>query len=209
MSICTALCLDQRTPLKEIVKRICSLVEQRDMLEQERENVSIALCAGESDNLALIALHTMERAKETEEAEARAQRYLGEVEAWKPYRSAIAFPLEAVSAEAIVTKWSGLPVPEGYEALSAVMAEAINQAAFGKGLERYADHRPFHEQPIMRETEAVGLGHPAGQARKKILEAVRCCEDHPERAIADLLGAINYTAALVIAIRANRVEQAA
>ncbi len=120
-------------------------------------------------------------------------------------------PIETTPApeDAIVAKWSALPIPDGYDSLSDVLTEAINQAAYGKGLERHADHRPFHEQPIMRETEAVGLGHPAGQARKKILEAVRCCQDHPDRAIADLLGAINYTAALVIAIRASIVEQAA
>lgn len=186
MSICTALCLDQQTPLEEIVKHIGSLVEQRDMLEQESRAVAIALCAGEDDNLALIALRAMDEAQK-----------------------AACLCAPAATEEAIVAKWSGLPVPDGYEALTDVMTDAIHQAAFGKGLERHADHRPFHEQPIMRETEAVGLGHPAGQARKKILEAVRCCEDHPERAIADLLGAINYTAALVIAIRANRVEQAA
>lgn len=111
--------------------------------------------------------------------------------------------------EIVVAKWSALPVPAGYEALTGVLEEAINQAANGKGLERHADGRPFHDQPILREALAVGLGFPAGQARKKILEAVRCCGDHPERAVADLLGAINYTAALVIAIRAMMVEQAA
>lgn len=186
MSICTSLGLDQQTPLEEIAKHIGSLVEQRDMLEQTAQAVAIALCAGEDDNLSLLALRAMDEAQRA---------------------ACICAP--AATEEAIVAKWSSLPIPDGYDSLSDVLTEAINQAAYGKGLERHADHRPFHEQPIMRETEAVGLGHPAGQARKKILEAVRCCEDHPERAIADLLGAINYTAALVIAIRANRVEQAA
>ncbi len=109
----------------------------------------------------------------------------------------------------IVAKWSALPVPDGYESLAAVLHEALDQAAHGKGLERHADARPFHDQPIMRETQAVGLGFPAGQARKKILEAVHCCNDHPDRAVADLLGAINYIAATVIAIRAIMVELAA
>ncbi|MFA7346882.1 MAG: hypothetical protein WCZ86_03885 [Desulfurivibrionaceae bacterium] len=111
--------------------------------------------------------------------------------------------------DAIVAKWSALPVPDGYEALTSVLQEAIDQAANGKGLDRHADGKPFHEQPILREAMAVGLGFPAGQARKKILEAVRCCDDHPERAVADLLGAINYTAALIIAIRSMMVERAA
>ncbi|NTW88096.1 MAG: hypothetical protein HGB26_03015 [Desulfobulbaceae bacterium] len=120
-----------------------------------------------------------------------------------------AIAAKELTEQDIVAKWSALPVPDGYESLAAVLHEALDQAAHGKGLERHADARPFHDQPIMRETQAVGLGYPAGQARKKILEAVRCCHDHPARAIADLLGAINYTAALVIAIRTNVVEQAA
>lgn len=117
--------------------------------------------------------------------------------------------IEGSTEEAIVAKWSSLPLPVGYESLADVLHEAIAQAAIGKGLERHADDRPFHDQPILRETQAVGLGFPAGQARKKILEAVRCCQDQPERAVADLLGAINYTAALVIAIRAGMVGQTA
>lgn len=120
-----------------------------------------------------------------------------------------AIAAKELTEQDVVAKWSALPVPDGYESLAAVLQEALDQAAHGKGLERHADDRPFHDQPIMRETQAVGLGFPAGQARKKILEAVHCCNDHPERAVADLLGAINYTAATVIAIRAMMVEQAA
>lgn len=89
---------------------------------------------------------------------------------------------------------------EGYEKLAKVLESAYNQAAMGKGKERHANNFPFHEQPILQETRLVGVGFPAGQARKKILEAANCFKDHPERAKADLLGAINYIAALIIHI---------
>jgi len=89
----------------------------------------------------------------------------------------------------------------GYEPLAAILAEALAQASTGKGRERHANGRPFHEQPIMQELRAVGLGFAAGQARKKILEACRCHQQYPDRAIADLLGAINYAAATILRIR--------
>lgn len=95
----------------------------------------------------------------------------------------------------------GTMVVDGYQPLFAVLTQALDQAQKGKGQERHANGLPFLNQPIMTETRSVGLGFAAGQARKKILEAINCCEAHPERALADLLGAINYTAALVIGIK--------
>jgi hypothetical protein len=89
----------------------------------------------------------------------------------------------------------------GYHPLFGVLIDALDQAQHGKGRERHANNLPFLEQPIMVEARSVGLGFPAGQARKKILEAVRCAGQEPNRAIADLLGAINYTAATILAIR--------
>ena len=97
-----------------------------------------------------------------------------------------------------------IAVPPGYEALAEVLEAALQQAASGKGKERHANGKPFHQQPIMEEAYGVGIGFPAGQARKKILEATRGYQAHPQRAIADLLGAINYAAATVIYI--NEVE---
>jgi len=90
---------------------------------------------------------------------------------------------------------------DNYEALKNILQEAYDQAAKGKCAERHANSEPFENQPIMQETRGVGIGFPAGQARKKILEAVNCHEKHPERAIKDLLGAINYTAAVILYIR--------
>lgn len=202
--ICQLLDLDPETEAVGILPRIYRIIEQRDMLEIELNNIAIALCAGEYDNLSLLALRVTDQAS----ADVKVIEALRQ-EITTLNRLLSIEPFVPGTQEEIVAKWSSLPVPDGYEALTGVLDEAINQAANGKGLERHADDRPFHDQPIMRETQAVGLGYPAGQARKKILEAVRCCGDHPERAIADLLGAINYTAALVIAIRSSIAELAA
>jgi hypothetical protein len=87
-----------------------------------------------------------------------------------------------------------------YRMLHQVLDRAYDQAAAGKGAERHANDLPFEEQPILAETRAVGIGFVAGQARKKILEATRCWEKHPGRAVVDLLGAINYIAAQIIYI---------
>lgn len=97
---------------------------------------------------------------------------------------------------------------DGYHPLFEVLTQALDQAQNGKGSERHANGLPFLHQPIMIETRSVGLGFPAGQARKKILEAINCCEVQPNRAIADLLGAINYAAAAVIRIREKQALSA-
>lgn len=193
-----------KSAIDDLIKQRDRLIESNHMLEEQLADVAKALCAGEDDNLPLIALRMMEQGRDDA---ARVDRLVAELADLNKLLAGE--PYTASSEESIVEKWSALPVPSGYEALTSVLEEAIFQAAKGKGMERHADGRPFHDQPILRETQAVGLGFPAGQARKKIMEAVRCCDNHPDRAIADLLGAINYTAAVVIAIRAMMVEQAA
>jgi hypothetical protein len=90
--------------------------------------------------------------------------------------------------------------PDNYKELKMVLDRAYLQASVGKGKDRHANGLPFHQQPILVETRSVGIGFPAGQARKKVQEATSCYKDHPERAIADLLGAINYIAAEIIFI---------
>jgi len=95
-----------------------------------------------------------------------------------------------ITAEAIESK------DEDYAPLAAVLGEALDQAAKGKGKQRHANGRPFLEQPIMTGGRECGPGGPAFQARKKILEALNCPDD--DRAIEDLLGAINYIAAMII-----------
>lgn len=85
----------------------------------------------------------------------------------------------------------------GYEQLAAVLQAAYDQAAAGKGAERHADGKPFHEQPM--QTGSDMLGTDAGlafQAIKKIREGSTFVEfDRFER---ELLGAINYIAGMVI-----------
>jgi len=84
----------------------------------------------------------------------------------------------------------------GYEPLANVLQEALDQSQLGKGRERHANDKPFLEQPIMTEGRNLGPAGLAFQARKKIREALNCPDD--ERAIRDLLGAVNYTAAMVL-----------
>ena len=84
----------------------------------------------------------------------------------------------------------------GYQPLANVLQAALDQAQAGKGSQRHANGKPFLEQPIITDGRACGLAGPAFQARKKILEALNCPDE--DRAVQNLLGAIVYTAAMVI-----------
>lgn len=91
----------------------------------------------------------------------------------------------------------------GYERLAMVLKMAFNQAAHGKGKERHAaDGVPFEDQPMNAINELLGSndGH-IYQAGKKSIESKRLPD---ERAIAELLGAINYLAGAVIHIQLGR-----
>jgi hypothetical protein len=85
----------------------------------------------------------------------------------------------------------------GYEKLDDVLARAYRQASEGKGVERHADGEPFHEQPMQIISDLVGVGFCIGQAIKKAHESQRLPHD---RAVAELLGSINYLAGAVIAM---------
>ena len=89
-----------------------------------------------------------------------------------------------------------IEIPKGYEALGEALAAAVEQAAVGKGAGRHSyDGELFSDQLIFeipRRLGACGSGFLLGQAVKKIYESVRL---EPERARAELLGAINYLAA--------------
>ena len=90
-----------------------------------------------------------------------------------------------------------LTVP-GYETLAGVLRQAYAQAADGKGKERHANGNAFDEQPMT--TINAMLGSVDGflyQAIKKTVESKRLPKD---RAVAELLGAINYLAGAVIAL---------
>lgn len=95
----------------------------------------------------------------------------------------------------------------GYEPLAGVLQEALDQAQHGKGKDRHAVTqgvaRPFDRQPILEIGRMAGPGFDVGQAMKKAHEA---CELPPDRAVAELLGAINYLAAAVMLIRERAGE---
>lgn len=83
-----------------------------------------------------------------------------------------------------------------YHALATALLSAYEQAAMGKGKERHAQERPFTEQPMQTISDLVGDHNGlAYQAIKKIQESQRLPHD---RAIAELRGAIVYTAGNVI-----------
>ena len=92
---------------------------------------------------------------------------------------------------------------DGYDSLRAVLARAVEQASAGKGRVRHAHDEPFDEQKIV--LLAKWTGGPAfdvGQACKKALESTRLPKD---RAVAELLGAINYLAAAVIVLEGEQL----
>lgn len=94
------------------------------------------------------------------------------------------------------------PVVSGYEPLAGILGEALNQAQAGKGKERHANGKAFLDQPIMEIGRMVGIGYQTGQAMKKSQEAVGMHNrGEPDRAVAEMLGAINYLAAAILAIR--------
>lgn len=89
-----------------------------------------------------------------------------------------------------------LALPE-YEPLIKVLFQALDQSAFGKGKERHVKEGAikFLDQPIVQLQKLFGPGYAFGQATKKIEESQRLS---PEKAKAEILGAIVYTAAGLI-----------
>lgn len=87
----------------------------------------------------------------------------------------------------------------GYEALSAVLNRAYDQAARTKGAERHANALPFHQQPMQTIAAKHGVGFLLGQVVKKVEEAQGMLNrGESTKAVHELLGAINYTAGAVI-----------
>lgn len=88
---------------------------------------------------------------------------------------------------------------EGYSALAAVLIEAYEQAARGKGRARHAGSpvgfRPWAEQPILQIGRMAGPGYSIGQVMKKAQEAFSMLERGEfDAARAELLGVIVYAA---------------
>lgn len=104
-------------------------------------------------------------------------------------------PLPANTMDTEHFELSRSPTPANYISLQAVLDNAFNQAAFGKGAERHAQSKPFEEQPMQKLIELYGTGFALGQAGKKMQESQRM---EVEAAVRELLGAINYIAGVVI-----------
>lgn len=104
----------------------------------------------------------------------------------------------------VVTPESAAPVlldVPGYESLSLVLGRALWQASNGKGAERHAQALPFDQQPMQQVCDLLSVDFALGQAVKKAQEARRL---PLERAVAELLGAINYLAGAVIHMERSR-----
>ena len=87
-----------------------------------------------------------------------------------------------------------------YASLGLVLTRAYTQAATGKGAERHGQGQPLERQPMQDLIRLHGVGFATGQASKKSQEALRLPRG---RAVAELLGAINYLAGAIIAIEAG------
>lgn len=84
----------------------------------------------------------------------------------------------------------------GYEKLQAVLLDAYNQSARGKGQERHqTEDKAFEDQPILVGARQFGTGSLLFQAFKKSEESQRL---EYAKARAELLGAIVYLCAAVV-----------
>ena len=96
---------------------------------------------------------------------------------------------------------------KGYEDLTRILDEALQQATSGKGKERHAGNKPFDKQPIMEIARMTGLAYQTGQAMKKIQESHTLLEiKGKEAAINELRGAIIYLAAAIKTIEEKNGE---
>ncbi len=93
----------------------------------------------------------------------------------------------------------------GYETLAFELQSAYEQSSRGKGMVRHANGRPFDRQPIMELSRLYGPGFAAGQAAKKTQEALgMLSRGDTGAALAELHGAIVYTAAVAALVRENK-----
>lgn len=109
--------------------------------------------------------------------------------------------LDRLSAGPALLNWSET-ASAGYAPLAAVLQEAYDQAARGKGRDRHDNGEPFVDQRAMSIGRKVGPGFPLGQSLKKTEEAATMIgKGQPDAAIRELLGAINYAASAIMLIR--------
>lgn len=92
-----------------------------------------------------------------------------------------------------------------YESLNSVLDDACEQASKGKGAERHANNNKYEDQVICvvgRLLKDHPFGAHAYQVIKKTIEAGRLYKiKGPEAAYQEVLGAINYAAAMNILIK--------
>lgn len=93
-------------------------------------------------------------------------------------------------------------VNPGYDGLASILVEALNQAQQGKGHERHnmGGGIPFERQRMQTVSELIGSVHGMTyQVCKKVTEGVEL--PTIERQVAEMLGAINYLAGIIIFLR--------
>lgn len=86
---------------------------------------------------------------------------------------------------------------DGYDELAIILRDAFLQASEGKGAERHANSKPFHEQPMQTVSDLFDSDKGmAFQIVKKLREGL----DMPEyeRLERELLGVIVYTAGAIL-----------
>lgn len=100
-------------------------------------------------------------------------------------------------------------VREGYDSLFTTFCKALHQAQDGKGQERHAQpNQSFDDQPIIAIGRLVGMGFQTGQAIKKAVEAQGMAKRGDFTAAErEILGAINYLAAVAIEINHRETAQ--
>lgn len=92
-----------------------------------------------------------------------------------------------------------------YSGLYSVLIDALNQAAYGKGMERHANNLPFEEQKMQTICDAQGSSKGmAYQAIKKILESEGMGYQAKKR---EILGAIVYAAGIIIWEEKQPIEE--
>lgn len=99
-----------------------------------------------------------------------------------------------------------LKVNAPYASLRAILDEAYEQAATGKGHERHSGGKAFTKQPILEIARMLsGIDGHAYQIMKKAQEAARMERNGAkDSAIRELYGIINYAAAAVLLIREQK-----
>ena len=113
------------------------------------------------------------------------------------------FPPEIITRERLDAIDIIFPNPK-YASLTSVLVRAYEQAASGKGAERHANGEPFEQQPICAINRLHGsIDGALFQVAKKAHESRRLPRD---RAVSELLGAINYLAACVILVEEGLLD---